>query len=146
MNKERFNAALAAIQAEPETWEQGSWCPEMTQFMIKNPERFGVFPTCDTACCIAGHVVAQAGVEYARAAYASNNWNDVDPSNRIPDIAQELLGLTEDEAEWLFDSERSLSEFVKVRELGSVTLAMLHFEDEAQDGYDGEESDPDCEE
>ena len=129
------------IQAHPETWEQGAWAHKSD---------------CGTTHCFAGHAVALAyphavfhlatddddvpGEEYA--------WNvtplDGQQPRLIRDVAQELLGLNEGEADELFSATHGLLGLAVVIENlahghslalpSSIGAYVLAHESEADDG------------
>jgi hypothetical protein len=93
MNYENFNAVLTHIERHPEQWDQKNWC--------------------GTSCCIAGH-----------AAHMSGNFREGGTFGFIQ-AAEAFLGLPvngwcsdleeEGTADWLFNSQRSLDDFRRVR-------------------------------
>src|SRR5882724_3245257 len=61
-NMGRIDAALEAIDASPENWNQSHWA--IRDIPIEEDAPMAVvepIPSCGTAMCLAGHVVTQAG-------------------------------------------------------------------------------------
>ncbi|HEX7771537.1 MAG TPA: hypothetical protein VF435_03895 [Pyrinomonadaceae bacterium] len=89
-NWERYDAVLAHIEKHPEEWDQQHFC--------------------GSACCFAGHVVqmfsSQRPLE-KRVPYVGYN-------------AMDLLKLTNNEACWLFDPDRTIADFHAFRAAGGI--------------------------
>lgn len=90
LNVDLLRATAALLREEPERycqWDYVSTPPDLE-------------PGCGTVACIAGHALLAAGLPLVSLARMERNgWS------RIPDAAQGLLGLTEDQADTLFDAE-----------------------------------------
>lgn len=87
MNYDNFNAVLAHIEQHPEEWNQNMW------------NMLG----CGTGCCIAGH---------AEAMFANSRERAMEPTR---DNGAKYLGLNEFQARWLFEHDRTLDDFRRVR-------------------------------
>jgi hypothetical protein len=104
MNKTLLQQVLAKIEADPKSWNQSYWF-------------------CGTAACFAGHVCILSGDKPVFEEFEDENgdWVEDDRSAVISvagggdrkdadDRAQELLGLTHDQALSLFSSENTLDD------------------------------------
>jgi len=85
MNRERFAAVLARIEAHPELWNQRQWC--------------------GTAHCFAGHAVDLYGPAPEKRSMLFGKGILVDKA------AKRILGLTYEQSEWLFWLGRTLDDF-----------------------------------
>lgn len=113
MNIELFKQAVDKVRAHPEEWDQ-EWFER-----AENP--------CGTACCIAGHVVEISNVvptvktediDYSWATEYQHFSEAFDGS--VPGLARRLLGITVEQARWLFDWKRTLRDFDAVITSGVV--------------------------
>lgn len=121
MNRELFSKILDRIKADPETWNQKAWACRK--------------PDCGTAYCFAGHIAADMGFRVKDTGGCFDR--DGHYAGYVADIAREALDITEDEDEWLFAQSRTLADFERVREFGSVEAAKFgSVEDEIYDGDD----------
>jgi hypothetical protein len=104
-NLDPLRRVLKKIDKEPGKWRQ---------------DRFGFKTKCGTAYCVAGHVVAMSKlamdwIEDLDCAGAKEACKLKD-GRYIHDVAQELLGLTEDEAGWLFSAVNSRQDIQEAAE------------------------------
>ncbi len=105
MNTELFEKILNRIKTDPETWCQRAWANE-----------------CGTAFCFAGHVVADMGLAVKPGgAVHDESGSFVGVVSRT---AAKALGITSQEGDWLFDADRTISDFEKVLSAGSVEAAI----------------------
>lgn len=95
MNVELYRRVLEYIEAHPEEWNQESYC--------------------GTSCCFAGHTIALSGHEEIRRD-DGGGWiwrhhfrNDLSRTARY--VAEDLLKLPAEEADWLFGCDRTLDDF-----------------------------------
>jgi hypothetical protein len=80
-------------------WDQSTW-------LIEEPD-------CGTSCCIAGYIVLSDGQK------PDNNYRLTTPDGRDVSIrmyAQELLGLSENDADYLFGGVNNLTDLRKMRD------------------------------
>lgn len=107
---ERLDAALAAIEAEPERWQQRHWFARTS---------------CGTACCLAGMVVSQAGwtptdweLDYYGDGRTDISWTVEKGEDEGPVgvVARELLGVGYFDAERLFCALNSLEDLKRIRD------------------------------
>ncbi len=98
---------LADIVLKPKRWYQGAWAERH-----KRPDGKG---WCNTTYCFAGHAVVRAGWRPV--------WDGDPDATRcrkdgevklIEDVAREVLGLTENQAEKLFDAPNDLGDLAKI--------------------------------
>jgi hypothetical protein len=95
-NGDLFRRIADALEKHPELHEQNYYGLE-----------HGTGDPCDTAHCIAGWAVSLSGYKPALLLSGSRNWNMVSsPDDQVarhtPIVAQELLGLTDKESDFLF--------------------------------------------
>lgn len=93
-NKDLFNQIASTIEQDPDSYCQSVWGEEIDL-------------GCGTAHCIAGHAVAIKGYLPFRHEYWGQVWAVQEPGKPIStfDLAMQLLGLTRDEADTLFDQD-----------------------------------------
>lgn len=121
-NVDLLDLTLKTIQANPEQWRQASWRTAGNQVEIDEKTGRMIQPvTCNTAFCFAGWAV-QLGSE------TTPMWNDrvwlwAEPEDQTTalmvcarDRAQRLLGITEDQAEKLFESENRMHDIEHIVE------------------------------
>lgn len=107
---ERLNRALAHIEAHPEQHDQGVWLRKVD---------------CGTAACLAGWVVIQ---EYPEAGFVRDRYDigntysrvDILPEGEAPlvdEVASQLLGITSDQADALFDESNTIGHLRAMRDL-----------------------------
>lgn len=107
---ERLDSALAAIEAEPRRWRQRQWFTRTS---------------CGTTCCLAGMVAVQAGWEPTD--WDLNFYGDgsgdvtyqvgqAGVERHVRSVAQELLGITDREADFLFFGDNDLAELKLIRD------------------------------
>lgn len=122
MNIELFSKILNRIKADPKTWNQGCWSDSYE---------------CQTSFCMAGHVVADMGhiVMPNGNVHGRPEGTDADAIGDVSTMAMKALGITEHEADWLFDSERRIEDFDRVLQMGSVEDAIGDLYDEGYDDY-----------
>lgn len=118
INESRLRMAIDAIAQRPKSWDQGVWghysetlAERLVEAKIPNRD-YMMLPegvTCGTTMCLAGQVVSQAGLPLLW-------WEDdpdadlcLDPETdevfEIMAKAQELLGLTDQQAQHVFAGE-----------------------------------------
>ncbi len=94
-NNDLYSQVLNKIKASPAEWDQASWC--------------------GTSCCFAGHAGALVG--YTNKVYADGSISMimVDPVTKeekwVDELATERLGLTPAQADYLFESVRTIQDF-----------------------------------
>lgn len=124
---DRLKRALLHVTAYPEEWNQEHWA-----YALVTPNG----DVCQTACCLAGRVLANEGYKFvwegfeARPSYVTAFHARNGDKVNIEQRATELLGLTYNDAGGLFDPGNSLDELWQIaRELtdGKIVLP---------DGYD----------
>lgn len=107
----------------PSEWDQNHWLLNLGEVLTE------VAP-CGTACCIAGKVTLEDGWLPNAAVDSPENWTisesedyviKVDKSGKpvgdaryVPEVAQEILGLTDDQANRLFDGDNDLDDVLDV--------------------------------
>lgn len=129
---ERLNRALAHIEAHPEQHDQGVWLRKVD---------------CGTAACLAGWVVIQ---EYPEAGFVRDRYDigntysrvDILPEGKAPlvdEVAFQLLGITSDQADVLFDERNTIGHLKAMRDLLAADENVYGDELEAvRDEDDGE--------
>lgn len=149
VNKELAKSTMAAIKAQPEKHDQDYW-------VTVNDDS-----PCGTTMCFAGHAAVLAGAEipdpkkhliadwYVGPDGAYHNWKDAE-AGRVPGaiqvkfFAQNALGITSDERDFMFADYRTVEELeVAVEELvehGAIQTWEEDYDDDDWDGCD----DPDC--
>jgi hypothetical protein len=96
VNRERFAAVLAHIEANPEQWDQSEWC--------------------GSSCCFAGHTAAMFGLG-ARVFETEYSFDVEDNADYfkvqaiVQSLATKALELSDSEAYWLFGGMRSVDDF-----------------------------------
>ena len=99
-NMPLLRKVLDHIDAHPDEWYQSFWAIRGDLAVDR-----GVTSDCGTAYCIAGHAVMITGhgVDWAWAGGGGLESTVLCTDGQtIPDVARAELGLTRDEAEWLF--------------------------------------------
>jgi len=97
-------AVLKRILNRPETYDQAGWCetgeehPDVNNVLRQPHEEW-----CGTTACVAGHAVAVA-IEHDPTIVITDGFRGV--GLEIERIARQALGLTRDQADWLFWSDR----------------------------------------
>lgn len=88
---DRIRRVMKAIEAQPETFNMSDWA-RLTD--------------CGTTMCLAGHTVADEGLAFnwAWPSVESGSTGHIADGRRIRVVAQELLGLSDEEAQALFMS------------------------------------------
>lgn len=98
-NLDLLRRVLKQIDEHPETWYQDAYA--------KRTE-------CGTVFCIAGHAVVLSGLSVDfddRRCPGNTCWSDVtENGDSIPGVAQELLGLTNEESDELFSAGEDRAE------------------------------------
>lgn len=90
VNVERLRAELEFITANPKQWDQAVWAEKSD---------------CGTCCCIAGWAVLHEGIELSfRRGYSGLTAD----GRLIDEVAMEILGLDDDDADWLFSGGNTL--------------------------------------
>ena len=90
---------LEHITAHPEEWNQEWWAVKSTE------------SSCGTACCVAGWTVSWAGHGFQWDSEGrSSVYLKEDDMRSIPHVAQDLLGLSPQQANTLFFSGNSLQD------------------------------------
>lgn len=150
----RLRDVLEFVTAEPDRWDQASWY-RVAHDVLRGTAAPGADWTCATSACLAGWVALRAGWEpriYRRgdATWADNETvrsaTDPDAVEHVRDVATELLGLTPEQAVYLFHADnnlRDLWEFAAVLTDGAVAVPTavrdavepLHFDPESVDVY-----------
>ena len=128
-NLERIDAALEAIDASPENWNQEDWAIRGSEDSIPNLPEIVVEPVphCGTAMCLAGHVVTQAGYYLLFEKGLANTNVAVDSSGQryyIDKLAKDLLNITHDQAEALFEYRNTRDGLAWVR--GQIANGSRH--------------------
>lgn len=97
-------------RGEPSEWNQGVYVVDRTA-----PGQIRRSASCDTACCVAGKVALEDGVEIIRdyAGYGSRV-RVLGSRIGIDDYAQQELGLTDSQAFVLFHAENNLEALRKI--------------------------------
>lgn len=107
VNIKALDAALAAIDKDPKSWEQNSWAEKTA---------------CGTTYCLAGHIAVQSGAqidwqhvgldgrETATSAFVDGEWQS------IRGVAQQILGVSEEQQEVLFSAYRERDELQVLRD------------------------------
>lgn len=128
VNTKLLNDTVRVIQAQPEKYYQGTW--------ISNQE------TCGTTMCFAGHAAVLAGAEtpdpskheiadwyVEKGTNKYLNWRQAGhsgPYESVRQYATNALGITDAEASYLFDGDRSwdsiLTAVEELNETGQVEL------------------------
>lgn len=86
------------------TWDQDVW--------------YDIDEECGTVCCVAGDAVLQTGLKIIADNANITFAHIVDGVKlRVPCVARALLGLSLDQADWLFDADRTEGEVVETLEL-----------------------------
>ena len=99
---ENFKRVLAQIEAQPETWDQMNWHTPAKE------------SPCGTAHCFAGLAeIFATGINPAK-------MNRIEPEKASLTTRRAIayLGITPDQARWLFDAARTLDDFRQVAETG----------------------------
>lgn len=103
-NTAELVAIYRYIVAHPQEWDQAAYAKRTA---------------CGTAYCVAGHAVVRAGWRLVWTDYGGGSWSTAaldgprDDEGYPPmfgDVATALLGLTDDEAYALFDTENTLAD------------------------------------
>lgn len=108
---------LEKIDLEPDSWVQGCWAVDwnsITGRLLANRHGHArlTYPACGTAYCVAGHAADMTGWTPSgwSIGEASSYWTNGDGRERsIRVIARNALGLTQLEAELLFDGGNTRS-------------------------------------
>lgn len=128
VNVERLDNAMAHIVAHPEEWNQGYWAAR-------------VGPSCNTAYCLGGTVAAQAGaaMEWDTSRFGDAAHYCIDPEGnrqKIDAYAQQLLELSNGDADILFDGINSLENLQRMVELLKLGESLDGYFDRDDDDYD----------
>ena len=118
MNKELLQKVRDRLADESVYYDQGDyWCaPNLGRIDLEQVTKGKEF--CGTPCCIAGHAIAEAGIDKA---YEVRNKD-------FPNAAEVILDLTPDEANVMFDATpiRDDDDYYECREsTREEALAML---------------------
>jgi hypothetical protein len=100
-NLNLIREVLSVIKENPERWNQSIW--------MSSPEpKF----TCGTAMCVAGHAVSisDLDIKWVYSRWDKEYRGTLEDGRMIAKVAQELLGLTENEANTLFDANNTFAE------------------------------------
>lgn len=90
-----IEAIIAYIEAHPQEWDQSVWARK----------------DCGTAYCVAGHAVIRAGATIVWGTGTQASFCDLNGrQGPIDVIAQELLGLSDFDAEALFAAENEIAD------------------------------------
>lgn len=102
VNKDLLKRTLAAIEADPASWNQSWW-------------------RCETAMCFAGHAAILSGAtwvyEYGKAPSLSHGIMVDTPEGECTDVdwyAECVLGLSSKQAERLFDEDNSIGQLRRI--------------------------------
>ena len=92
MNVELLKKVRDAIEMEPDMYTQDSW--GLASYLYND---FSPMLTCNTPGCIAGHVIVHGDPTRAMGI--------MDGDTHISDIARELLGISSQQRDYLFDAK-----------------------------------------
>lgn len=100
--------AQSLLDFEKRVWDQDDWYIDLKGYRRDHSEEYEFYdgwtkPACNTAMCIAGYVAHQYAKPLGWRMGIDTHMNRGDDRSRISDWAQDYLGLTEDQAENLFD-------------------------------------------
>lgn len=105
VNVELLDQVMAQIEAHPDAWDQTFWA---TQFIDDTGNE------CGTAFCCAGWAVrlARPDLEFVWQGQYAQRVEDpaIGMTGDIEDVAQRLLGITNGEADRLFDERNTLDD------------------------------------
>jgi hypothetical protein len=106
VNLNLLDAALARIDADPDSWNQGAW-------------------RCETGMCLAGHVAHAAGAAWATTYDVEVGFLTVTPdggktTEPVSWFAAEVLGLTDGQRYGLFDGYNTREGLQAMRDLLAV--------------------------
>lgn len=109
MNLEKAREVARHIRKDDGAhWNQGCWWQGRDP-LLGMPVAWLLEHKCGTTGCVAGWTVA---LEYPQARFHGTSWVKLPgvALEDIPGLADEILDLTEDQSEWLFDDNRTLDE------------------------------------
>lgn len=153
VNLELLNKTLDIIKVKPEEYDQNTW-------VSKDEDS-----PCGTTMCFAGHAAILAGAEipdpkkhivqdwYVKLSDNSYlNYQDTSAVNyneytHVQFFAQKALGITSEEQDWLFHSDRTVEEIeravAELNEYGQI-VNMGWYDDDDYDDYDDYYDDEPC--
>ena len=107
VNKKLLRKVLRYIKTHPKEWDQDIW---------------GEKKPCGTAFCFAGHALAMAGAKLRWSKPDEDGWQELDAvrfphrayETNISRAAQRVLGLTGDQAGYLFGGSNTLKEIESI--------------------------------
>ena len=124
-NIELLDKIIAKIEAEPESWNQGRWAIGSGENAFRDDNgHLQPGPECNTAFCVAGHVAVETGAKFNWMRYgvrieieAHHVVGENGHLQSIDNYAKEKLGLTQSEADDLFDLYNSLDQIKEMRDI-----------------------------
>lgn len=131
LEQQRINIVLDYIKAYPERWNQELWHTPNAYPVVNDRGETG---NCGTAYCFAGYA-QHFFAPHDRPSFSSCSNSPLAPSTL--QIAASIYGFGEVEAEYYFNSERTLEE------LETARWPWFDHEGFGQDGYDRNGYDPD---
>lgn len=102
INHSEIEAIIGHIEAHPEEWDQRNWASRSD---------------CGTAYCLAGLACVRSGGQakfYRGLEYASTCSLPDGRTELIVLVAQDLLGLTNDQADILFDASNTIDDLKRI--------------------------------
>lgn len=109
INKEELFSIYKQIKTEPQTWNQNVWAIDWDLGRERGQSIMG--NVCGTAYCFAGHAVVRAGYRIVWPNHSIQSELAEDDKGNVHEIetlAQNILGLDEDQAEELFGASNEL--------------------------------------
>lgn len=104
MNHQEIEDIITYIEDHPDEWHQLTWARKFRN------------RSCGSAYCLAGHAVVRAGykINWQRHSSADTCRDKDGTLHCIRDVAQEVLGLDEGQASWLFAGFNTIDDLKRI--------------------------------